>query len=393
MENFAEEYERIKEINIPHLVAEELNKKSYDFRDAYHKARKKERNKKSYEARKEAFNEERRLKYKEEKKNEVKPIVRQMPKIDMANVDISIKRSNTDSKKIKELTDNSIKTYINTIKKAYSVYNKTGDTVDIENSEIMKYLHGIKHNPTKLYKENKYILINISDIAEHHSYLIPHLYKIFSRFNTKRLKEFREKLFPYFTAYGENYRANRNNLIVNEDEVAKISFNKEDVLTNAEKIEDIDMKILYCLMFMIPTRRIGDYRLTKITQDEKDTKITDYNWYYNKKIYINNTKNKQKIILDIPDELDAIIKTKTSVSPYLIGNMKQSTASNNFKELTKNIYGSPFSAIDIRKIYATHNLKIGAEFRDITRMLKNQLEMGHSLPEHLNYVLPNTSLN
>jgi hypothetical protein len=141
-------------------------------------------------------------------------------------------------------------------------------------------------------------------------------------------------------------------------------------------------------MFMIPTRRIGDYRLTKITKNKEDTKILDYNWYYNKKIYINNTKNKQKIILDIPDELDAIIKTKTSDSPYLIGNIKQSTASNNFKELTKNIYGSSFSAIDIRKIYATYNLKMGAEFRDITKMLKNQLEMGHSLPEHLNYILP-----
>ena len=390
MENFIAEYDRIKELNNPHLVADELHKKSDEFRDAYHKARKKERNKKAYDAKKEAFNEERRTKYKEEKKNEVKPIIRQMPKIDVATVDISIKRSNTDSKKIKELTENSIKTYINTIKKTYAIYNKTGD---INESEIMKYLHGIKHNPTKLYNENKYILINISDIAQHHSYLIPHLYKIFSRFNTKRLKEFREKLFPYFTAYGENYVANRNNLILNEEEIAKISFNKEDVLVNAEKIEDINLKILYCLMFMIPTRRIGDYRLTKITKNEEDTKITDYNWYYNKKIYINNTKNKQKIILDIPDELDAIIKTKTSDSPYLIGNMKQSTASNNFKELTKNIYGSPFSAIDIRKIYATYNLKMGAEFRDITKMLKNQLEMGHSLPEHLNYILPNTSSN
>lgn len=388
MENFEEEYQRIREIGFSHIIAEELSKKSYEFRDYYHKTSKRERNKKHYDANKARMSEVKKEKYKAKKATETKPIVRQMPTINVEAVDTTIKRQKADSKKIKELTESSIKTYTDAIKKTYGLYNVAGEADD---SEIMKYLQGIKHNPTKLYKQNRYIITNVKDIAEKHSYLIPQLYKLFSRFNTKKLKEFREVLFPYFTAYNENYTTHRNDLIVNEEEVAKISFKPEDLLKNAELIEDVGMKILYLLMTLIPTRRISDYRMTKIAKNEEDLQNTNYNWYYNKQIYINNTKNNQKMVLDIPDELDAIIKTKTD--SYLIDEIAQSTASHRFVEITKKIYGTPFTATDIRKIYATHNLKMGAEFRDITQMLKNQVAMGHILSEHLKYVLPNTSSN
>lgn len=388
MENFEEEYQRIREIGFSHIIAEELSKKSYEFRDYYHKTSKRERNKKHYETNKARMSEVKKERYKAKKATETKPIVRQMPTIDVEAVDTTIKRQKADSKKIKELTESSIKTYTDAIKKTYGLYNVAGEADD---SEIMKYLQGIKHNPTKLYKQNRYIITNVKDIAEKHSYLIPQLYKLFSRFNTKKLKEFREVLFPYFTAYNENYTTHRNDLIVNEEEVAKISFKPEDLLKNAELIEDVGMKILYLLMTLIPTRRISDYRMTKIAKNEEDLQNTNYNWYYNKQIYINNTKNNQKMVLDIPDELDAIIKTKTD--SYLIDEIAQSTASHRFVEITKKIYGTPFTATDIRKIYATHNLKMGAEFRDITQMLKNQVAMGHILSEHLKYVLPNTSSN
>jgi hypothetical protein len=64
------------------------------------------------------------------------------------------------------------------------------------------------------------------------------------------------------------------------------------------------------------------------------------------------------------------------------------------------IYDSHFTATNIRKIYASHNLKRAGETGDVKQMLKNQREMGHTLHEHLQYVIPlvnldlaNTSLN
>jgi hypothetical protein len=218
------------------------------------------------------------------------------------------------------------------------------------------------------------------------------------------LKEFREAIYPYSSSYNKHYQEHRNDFEINEEEVAKISFVKEDVLANAEKIEDINLKILYMLVFMLPVRRLSDYRLTRIAKDEEDLKDEKHNWYYNNKIYINITKDKKKIILDIPDEIVSIIKKNhlyyIQVSKNLIGNYSQPYLSEIFSKLMVQIYDSHFTATNIRKIYASHNLKRAGETGDVKQMLKNQREMGHTLHEHLQYVIPlvnldlaNTSLN
>jgi hypothetical protein len=57
------------------------------------------------------------------------------------------------------------------------------------------------------------------------------------------------------------------------------------------------------------------------------------------------------------------------------------------------IYDLPYTAMNIRKIYASNNLKMAGETGDVKQMLKNQGEMGHNLNQHLQYVIPNTSSN
>ena len=158
---------------------------------------------------------------------------------------------------------------------------------------------------------------------------------------------------------------------------------------------------------MLPVRRLSDYRLTLIAEDEEDTKNEKSNWYYNNKIYINTTKDKKKIILDIPNEITSIIneiiipaREAGGDFMFLIGNYSQPYLSEIFSKLMVQIYDSHFTATNIRKIYASHNLKTAGETGDVKQMLKNQREMGHALREHLQYVIPlvnldlaNTSLN
>ena len=156
------------------------------------------------------------------------------------------------------------------------------------------------------------------------------------------------------------------------------------------------MKILYLLMFMLPCRRIADYRITLIAKNEEDIKNEKYNWYYNNKIYINNTKNKQKIVLDIPDEIVSIIDSEIIGSEFpskhLILNATEPYMSKIFSNMMVKIYGSKFTATDIRRIYASYNLKIAGNSGDVKTMLKNQNEMGHNLHQHLQYCIPtNTS--
>lgn len=407
MDNFETEFARIKGLGNTYLIATELKSKSYEFRDAYSKMGKKMRNNKYQGHAKDRLNEGRREKRKAMKEAGLlkveKPITHIITPLNVEEIDTTIKREYAENKKMKDLTESSIKTYGNTIRWIYSKYH---DKPIADDAEILKYLRGEKHDARKLYKQNEYIIKNIKNIAENHTSGLSQIYSLFSRFNTKKLKEFREAIYPYSSAYNKHYQEHRNDLEINEEEVAKISFAKEDVLANAEKIVFPRMKVLYMLMFMLPVRRLGDYRITLIAEDEEDLKDEKNNWYYNNKIYINKTKDKKKIILDIPDEITSIINNEIigdeypSPSKRLILDVNESYLSEVFSKLMVQIYGSHFTATNIRKIYATHNIKKAGGIDVVKQVLKNQSEMGHNIQQHLQYVIPlvnldltNTSLN
>jgi hypothetical protein len=394
MDNFEAEFARIKGLGNGSHIARELKSKSFEFRVAYEKKGKKMRNAKYQEHAKNRLNECRREKRKIMKDAGLlkveKPITHIITPLNVEEVDTTIKRTYADNKKLKDLTESSIKTYGDIIK---SIYSKYHDKPIADDAEILKYLRWEKHDAKKMYKQNEYIIKNIKDIAENHTTSLPQLYALFCRFNTKKLKEFREAIYPYRTAYNKHYEEHRNDFEINEEEVAKISFVKEDILANAEKIDFPRMKVLYMLMFMLPTRRLGDYRITLIADNEEDLKNEKYNWYYNNKIYINNTKDKKKIVLDIPDEIVSIINTEIigseipSSSKHLILDVSQSYLSELFSKMMVQIYGSHFTATNVRKIYATHNIKKAGGIDVIKQVLKNQREMGHTFNEHLQYVI------
>ena len=405
MDNFEEEYNRIKGLSNPNEVKNELKKKSLDFREEYRKKCRRTRNQKyaskMTEEAKKIKNEKSREKRKANKENnpaepEVRAITRITTPMNIETIDTTVKREYKYSKKMRELSENTLKTYGNVVKAIYKKYHNKPLS---EEAEISKYLRWEKHNATKLYKENEYIIKNIKDIAENSASSLNSLYCLFSRFNTKRLKLFREVIYPYMIEYNLHYEEHRNDLEINQEEVAKISFEKADVLAIAETIENISYKVLYMLVFMMPVRRLSDFRLTIIAYNEEETKDEISNWYWNNKIYINTTKNKQKIILDIPEEITKIIneiiiparRASNDYLIYLIGNYSQPYLSEAFSNLTKKIYGSAFTATDIRKIYCTRNLEKAGGVGNINEVLSNQNLCGHSLAEHINYALPNTS--
>jgi len=395
MDNFEEEFVRIKGLANSTMMAKELQKKSYEFREAYNKKGKKIRNDKYREHSRDINNAKRNAKRKEmrQAQAEKKPITHIAPPLNVEEVDTTIKREYKIAGKINELTESSNKAYADAIKALYPKYHN--DKPMPEDAEILKYLRYEKHNPTKLYKQNEYIIKNIKDIAENYTSKLPQLYGLFSHYNTKKLKQFREAIYPYSLAYNKHYQEHRNDLQVKKEEVSKISFAKEDILANAEKLEFIHQKILYMLMFMIPTKRINEYGNTLIANNEEEINNAEHNWYYNNKIYINNTKNKHKIVLDIPDEITSIINENIGEfsTKYLLNKVSQSTLSTTFSNIMEKVYGSRFTATNIRKLYATYNLKQAGETGNIIQLLKNQNQMGHSISEHLNYVIPNISSN
>ena len=106
-------------------------------------------------------------------------------------------------------------------------------------------LNGVKYNSTKLYNQNKYIIDNIKDIATNYSSYLPKLYSIFSRLNGKNLKQLREAIYPYMTAYNANYTENRSNVVVNKEMTSRISFDTRHIMGNVDEIDDVYDKLIY----------------------------------------------------------------------------------------------------------------------------------------------------
>lgn len=377
------EYNRIASMTNSREIAKELQSKSPEWKEQYYKLKRKARND-AYNAKaKDTNNAKRRELRKLKNETIVKPIQHIDKPVDIEAVDTDIRRNYKVATKINKLNDNTTDNYIKSIKAIYPKYNNDKPLND--DAEILKMLNGVKYNTTKLYKQNKYIIDKIQDIATNYPSYLPKLYSIFSRLNGKNLKQLRETIYPYMTAYNANYTDNRSNVVVNKEMTSRISFDTTDVIENANKIDDVYEKLIYKLLFLMPTRRLYDYRIMRIATKKGDTDDREFNWYYQGKMYINNTKNKKMMILDVPGEIITSINQLPPDTEYIFGKRYNApTLSRKFAKITNDLYSDPFNAVDIRKLYATYNLENAGNTK---RMKDNARKMGHSLEEHLNYVI------
>ena len=404
MENFDAEFARIAELNNPPLVSQELHKKSDAFKKAYHALRRKMRNDKYRANHKEKINENRREKYKAKREAEITPIIATIPKMELTDVNLEIKREKPAvRRKNDELSDNTKTAYIRVVKKLYKHYKKE----DLgENDHLLKYLNGVDYNTTYIWKNHSYIIENAEDIFEKYQSEIPHLYSVFSKFRGKKLPLIAEKLYPLMTAVNKNYADNRGkDVYVNEDAVKKVSFDRADVLENLEKLTDPIDRILYALTFLLPTRRLSDFRkmMWSAWCDSKDCDVVNlmnYNWIdsdYNV-MTINTTKNKKPVIIEIDDDLSKELRKCWGVyisagtyNKWILG--KPYTAqdlSKKYERIMNHLYGFNFGAQDIRRIYCTKSVVLNISNHQ--ELYNDAVAVGHSLAEHIAYCLPNTSL-
>lgn len=385
-------FNQIHSLANPSLISNKLKEYPREFVDNYRKYFHKLRVAKSRELNKDKINQARRETRRLLNKTIEKPIQHIEKPIDIDAVDTSIKRDYKASTKITKLNENTIDNYIKSIRAIYPKYHNDKPLND--DAEILKLLNGVKYNSTKLYNQNKYIIDNIKDIATNYSSYLPKLYSIFSRLNGKNLKQFRESLYPYMTAYNANYAENRSNVVVNKEMTSKISFDTKDVIENANKIDDVYDKLMYMLLFLIPTRRLYDYRIMRIATKKGDTDDMAFNWYYQGKFYINNTKNKKMMILDVPREIIDVINQLPPDTDYIFGKFYNApTLSRKFAKITNDLYGDPFNAVSVRKLYATYNLKTAGDTGDMKKYNETAKKMGHSTAENANYSLKIDSLS
>jgi hypothetical protein len=276
------------------------------------------------------------------------------------------------------LKHNTQNNYIYLIKKIHKYY--TNEDIK-DNDDIIKAIKGEPFNYKNVVKQFPYFLNEryIYDFIIRWTKQLREVAGIFSRINGFTF--FRKRIVPYIDVLNKIQQDKRDATTIDEDVKLKLSFNHNDILPNLDKLSNNYEKLLYLLLTLIPTRRAHDYRYTKNSSSiPNDTIDKSFNYYFDKHIYIFNTKNKKFFDLLLPDEIIPYINTQTE---FIFGDklITHDKMSNNIKSIFKKIYGHPYNATLIRRLYATYS----RENLTKKQIKLNAIAMGHSLTENLNY--------
>lgn len=294
-----------------------------------------------------------------------------------------------------EVTEQTQKKYILFIKKFYKYYNKKELN---EDNDIIKAIKNEKFSYKKVKESFSFVNEQIDDIIKTYNHQLNYIYAIFARI--RGMTPFINKINPYQLQLQQTNELKRQTKTISEDKVNNIKFEKEEILKN---ISNIDLtyteKLIYLLTMLLHPRRYDDYRIIKITTTKPNEKNdTNYNYYYEGKIYIYNSKSdtrnelekqktKIKFLIELPNEIIEIINTDNE---YLLGKLySQSYMSKLFANTFYKIYGVVYNIVEIRRLYITNKNKEGLSYFE-----KKELAdaMNHSIEQQAKYIIPKENI-
>jgi len=268
------------------------------------------------------------------------------------------------------------KTYISFIRQFYK--RNTGEELG-DDDDIIKSIREERYNAQRVSKQFKDILNDKFDEIRKRPYEVNNLFKIFN--GIRGFTEINKRLYAYVLEYGKQYEEKRSIAIVEEKEDLDISFEEEEIMKNIEKIVNKTDKIIYGFIFLIKGR-LNDLRMLRIARDKEETMNIEYNYIYENKIYINNTKNGKGRVIEMPDGFMRLCEGIKE--GYLLGSlMPQSTLSQRLQRITMEIYGKVYTYLNIRHINAT---QINARGASLKEREDTSMKAGHSVEQQLRYV-------
>jgi hypothetical protein len=259
-----------------------------------------------------------------------------------------------------------------------------------ENHDIFNYINGNKYKAVNISRTFKFIKDNIKDIIYKYYSYVNQLYSIFS--HIRGFADVIKHLEPYKNYKNEAYEENRHKNIPTEELLTKINFNDDEIINNIRTSKlDNNRKLVYCVFTLIPTKRPSEYRNIKIIDNDPTLNINidkKYNYYYNKKLYFYNmksNKNKDILIIDVPDIIDELINKNNTFLFQYKNNINGYTASGFgafIKKTFNDIYNYPFNPNFIRRLYANYINK--TSFGPVKRK-ELAKTMNHSLTQQILY--------
>ena len=136
---------------------------------------------------------------------------------------------------------------------------------------------------------------------------------------------------------------------------------------------------------MLLHRRLFDLQHTIRIEDEAQAvALADINYILGDKWYINKTKNKVKIVLDLSPSLMELV-SKVENNKYVLGRLvNKSTLTFRFNNITTKIYNMIYTPNNIRHIYIT---QINNNDNATLKELKGEaFKAGHTLAEQQKYI-------
>ena len=270
------------------------------------------------------------------------------------------------SEGISEITKRNYVAYMKKFQRRYR-REELGDEEDI----IMK-IEGKEYSALKISKMFKGIIEeNIAEIKGNPND-VKNIYSIFR--GIRGFTEISKELYPYLKDYAEQYDEKRSEIVGKSED---IKFDIEEIKENLKKLEDKIDKIIYGYM-MIMNGRVRDLRYTKIGVNKDE----GYNYIYEGKYYINNTKNKKKHILEIAEDFKELYE-EDEEGFLLRCLMPASTLTHRIQRITERIYGKVYTASNIRHLFATYINNKGSSYKERKETAK---KAGHSIDQQIKYV-------
>lgn len=259
-----------------------------------------------------------------------------------------------------------------------------------DNDDIIKMIMSQPYKKANITKMFKYLKDDryVYDIIVRYKSRLNSIHSIFT--HIRGFTPFIKKTEPYIKQYHKEYQDGRFDETIDEKLIELLSFDKQDVLDRLDNyIKNFDRLVAYAktitndeilaylLFTLIPTRRAHDFEITKISNKIPDKHIDKkFNYYYDKHIYIYNTKNNEEYDLILPDEIIPYIDT---TGEFLFDKYKKINTL--ITRVFNKLYGHPFSAREIRKLYATYS----NTHLTIRERFSTAKAMGHTVAESLKY--------
>ena len=306
----------------------------------------------------------------------------------------------------KEITEGSLNDYLSKLNIVHKLFVKTPLNTT-QKAEIRKAIKGNTFDKS---------LIDVSyfiDIAK----VIKKLMETYSNDNTfrayinaisvllSRLDDFKKQY--QLTAkvnieFSQSYNDERDkHIIADEDKNKLISFTPEEINKNINKLKKIEDKVLYAFsVYLLRRLEIRFLKLEYEDNDDENRNLLIVDKKYNPSVVIFNEYKTAKVfkkqILEIPDEIKALVKEylivkKINIGDYVFGlvkNKKEYVSQGNFSTKIKTVFNKLYDANItnrwIRTAYATE--KGGKVIDAIKEFQKDASKLSHSDKVHGQYI-------